>query len=112
MGDRTTFSFFAAVFRLKLFMTQLSGRRLTCIYADKGAFGHVVQAANSPSFVLGFEELETHLQAVLHQSVGAHLRAALTPLVALVDPERRQDTDYSLREKENDHLFSEVIMLL
>lgn len=96
-------------------MTRLPSRHLTSINADKGAFGHVVQAANAPAFVLCFEELETHLQAVLHQSISAHLRAALTSLVALVDPERRQwkqDTDYSLREKENYPLYSEVIMLL
>lgn len=100
---------------LRHFMTRLPRRLLTCINADKGASGHVVQAADAPTLVLCFEELETHLQAVLHQPIGAHLRAALTPLVALVDPERRQgeqDTDYSLREQANYHLYSEVIMLL
>lgn len=60
---------------------------LTSIDADKGAFSYVIQAADAPAFVLGFEELQAHLQAVLHQPVGAHLRAAFTSLVTLVDPE-------------------------
>lgn len=96
-------------------MNEHSCPHLTCIYADKGAFGHVIQAADAPAFVLCFEELETHLQAVLHQSVGAHLRAAFTLLVALVDAERRrweQDTDYSLGDKANYHFYSEGIILL
>lgn len=61
---------------------------LTGVDADKRAFGYVVQTADAPAFVLGFKELQAHLQAVLHQSVGAHLGAAFTPLVTLVDPER------------------------
>lgn len=61
---------------------------LTSIDADKRAFGDVIQAADAPAFVLGFKELQAHLQAVLHQPVGAHLRAAFTSLVTLVDPER------------------------
>lgn len=59
---------------------------LTGIDADKGALGDVVQATDAPAFVLGFEELQADLQAVLHQPVGAHLGAAVAPLVALVDP--------------------------
>lgn len=61
---------------------------LTSVDADKRAFGYVIQTADAPAFVLGFKELQAHLQAVLHQSVGAHLGAAFTPLVTLVDPER------------------------
>lgn len=60
---------------------------LTSVDADKRAFGYVIQAADAPAFVLGFKELQAHLQAMLHQPVGAHLRAAFTSLVALVDPE-------------------------
>lgn len=60
---------------------------LTSVDADKRAFGYVIQAADAPAFVLGFKELQAHLQAVLHQPVGAHLGAAFTPLVTLVDPE-------------------------
>lgn len=60
---------------------------LTSIDANKRALSHVIQTADAPAFVLGFEELETHLKAVLHQSVGAHLRAAFAPLITLVDPE-------------------------
>lgn len=58
---------------------------LTGIDADKGALGDVVQATDAPAFVLGLEELQADLQAVLHQPVGAHLGAAVAPLVALVD---------------------------
>lgn len=61
---------------------------LTSIDADKRAFSHVVQTADAPAFVLGLEELETHLQAVLHQPVGAHLSAAFAALITLIDPER------------------------
>lgn len=60
----------------------------TSVDADKRALGYVVQAADAPAFVLGFKELQAHLQAVLHQPVGAHLGAAFTPLVTLVDPDR------------------------
>ena len=64
---------------------------LTSIDADKRALGHVVQTADAPAFVLGLEELEAHLQAMLHQPVGAHLTTAFAPLVTLVDPERVQE---------------------
>lgn len=63
---------------------------LTSIDADKRAFCYVIQTANAPAFVLGFKELQTHLQPMLHQSVGAHLGAAFTSLVTLVDPEREE----------------------
>lgn len=71
---------------------------LTSVDADKRAFGDVIQTADAPAFVLGFKELQTHLQAMLHQSVGAHLGAAFTSLVTLVDPEReeRQTVDQTL----------------
>lgn len=59
---------------------------LTGIDADEGALGDVVQAADAPALVLGLEELQADLQAVLHQPVGALLGAAVAPLVALVDP--------------------------
>lgn len=89
-------------------MTQLSRHLLTCINADKGSFGHVVQAANAPAFVLCFKELETHLQAVLHQPVGAHLRAALTPLVALVDPEKRQGSRTQITASEKIQIITYI----
>lgn len=60
---------------------------LTSVDADKRALGYIIQTADTPAFVLGLEKLEAHLQAVLHQSIGAHLRTAFTPLVTLVDPE-------------------------
>lgn len=60
---------------------------LTSVDADKRALGNVVQTADTPAFVLGLEKLEAYLQAVLHQSIGAHLRTAFTPLITLVDPE-------------------------
>lgn len=60
---------------------------LTSIDADKRALGYVIQTADAPAFVLGLEELETHLQAMLHQPVGAHLSTAFAPLVTLVDTE-------------------------
>jgi len=63
---------------------------LTSIDADKRALGHVVQTADAPAFVLGLEELEAHLQAMLHQPVGAQLTAAFAPLVTLVHPERER----------------------
>lgn len=61
---------------------------LTSIDANKGALGHIVHAADAPAFVQGLEELQTYLQAMLHQAVGAHLRATFAPLVALIDPKR------------------------
>ncbi len=69
---------------------------LTSIDADKRAFGHIVQTANAPAFVLGLEELETHLQAVLHQPVCAHLRTAFAAFITLVDPKRESRTDNGL----------------
>lgn len=63
---------------------------LTSIDADKRALGHVIQTADAPAFVLGLEELETNLQAVLHKPVGAHVRAAFAPLITFVDPERER----------------------
>lgn len=71
---------------------------LTSIDADKRALGHVIQTADAPAFVLGFEELETNLQAVLHQSVGAHLRTAFTPLITLVDPRRESKRQITASE--------------
>ena len=73
---------------------------LTSIDADKRAFGHVIQTADAPAFVLGLKELETHLQTMLHQPVGAHLSTAFTPLITLVDPEgKRAGEKHSDREK-------------
>lgn len=59
---------------------------LTCIDTDKRALGDVVKATDAPALVLGLEELQTHLQAVLHQPIGAHLGVAAAALITLVDP--------------------------
>lgn len=59
----------------------------TSIDADKRAFGHVIKTADAPALVLSLEELQAHLEAVLHQAVVAHLRITAAPLVTLVYPE-------------------------
>lgn len=59
----------------------------TCIDTDKRAFSDIVEAADAPALVLGLKELQTHLKAVLHQAVSAHLRVTAALLVTLVYPE-------------------------
>lgn len=61
----------------------------TCINTDKGAFGNVIQATDTPALVLGLEELQTNLQAMLYQSVCAHVRVTFAAFVTLINSGRR-----------------------
>ena len=61
----------------------------TCINTDKGAFGNVIQATDTPALVLGLEELHTNLQAMLYQSVCAHVRVTFAAFVTLINSGRR-----------------------
>lgn len=61
----------------------------TCINTDKGAFGNVVQAADTPALVLRLEQLEPNLESVLHQPVRAHVWVTVAAFVTLINSGRR-----------------------
>lgn len=61
----------------------------TCINTNKGAFGNVVQAADTPALVLCLEQLEPNLESVLHQPVCAHVWVTVAAFVTLINSGRR-----------------------
>lgn len=85
----STAAFLTAPFQRKRFGAP------TCVDADEGALGDVIEAADAPALVLRLEELQPDLQPVLHQPVGAHVDVALAPLVALVNAAREENDDTS-----------------